>query len=154
MKTIFLSAIVAGAVIHSCAAEAQEGIVDYSTLTDYPAEAIHENNWTSDENIRAFSREFELKPTRMLARGKTVYPLEQGTFQDLGKLRFNVPDEQPMTMNEAFELASVDGYIVTKDGKIVYEQYFDGFSEDGFHSWYSGSKSLVGLAFGYLEPIR
>lgn len=151
MKNLALLTALACSLNYGSDLNAEEGkTVDYSTLTDYPAQAITENNWHSDENIRAFSRQFELKPTRMLARGETVYPLEYGELQDIGQFEFNLPNENPMTMSDAFEAASVDGYIVTKNGKIVYEQYFDGFTEDSFHSWYSGSKSLVSLAFGYL----
>ncbi|GGZ76288.1 hypothetical protein GCM10007028_12330 [Algibacter mikhailovii] len=124
--------------------------IDYSKLTDYPSQKIDENNWSNDENIRAFSRQFELKPTRMLARGETTYELEKGKTEDIGSMKFIFPSESPMTMDEVFKAASVDGYIVTKNGKIIFEQYFDGFNEHSFHSWYSGSKSLLGLAFGYL----
>jgi CubicO group peptidase (beta-lactamase class C family) len=151
MKKVILCVMLAGIFSSSYAAGAdQENVVDYSKLTDYPAQSINENNWHSPENIRQFSREFELKPTRMLARGETTFPLVTGEMQNVGEFQFHLPNEKPMTMNQAFEAASVDGYIVTKNGKIVYEKYFDGFKEHGFHSWYSGSKSLIGLALGHL----
>ena len=151
MKEAILCAMLAGITTSSYAAETgQENGADYSKLTDYPAQAINENNWHNPENIRQFSREFELKPTRILARGETTFPLLNGEMQDIGEFQFNLPNEKPMTMNQAFEAASVDGYIVTKNGKIVYEKYFDGFKEHSFHSWYSASKSILGLAVGHL----
>ena len=151
MKKVILSAMLAGFLNSGYATETdQKNVVDYSKLADYPEQTINENNWHNPENIRKFSREFELKPTRILARGETTFPLLNGEMQDIGEFQFNLPNEKPMTMNQAFEAASVDGYIVTKNGKIVYEKYFDGFKEHSFHSWYSASKSILGLAFGHL----
>ena len=45
---------------------------------------------------------------------------------------------------------STDGYIVIKNGTVVYEEYFGGFGEHDHHLWASCTKSLVGLAVGIL----
>ncbi|MGR3614624.1 MAG: serine hydrolase domain-containing protein [Paracoccaceae bacterium] len=45
---------------------------------------------------------------------------------------------------------NTDGYIVIQDGKILHEEYFNGFTERDHHMWASSTKSLVGQAIGLL----
>jgi len=43
-----------------------------------------------------------------------------------------------------------DGVIVLKDGKVVYEEYFGGFTAHDQHMWFSSTKSIVAQAVGLL----
>ena len=45
---------------------------------------------------------------------------------------------------------NTDGNIVIHEGKILYEEYFNGFTERDHHMWASSTKSLTGQAMGLL----
>lgn len=142
---VFVAVLVA---LMSTISLAQEGLAD---LNDYPFQAVHENNWAHAENIRWMARNFTIKSTKVLARGDRTYHLPSGDKIDVEALTFLLPgDDRSMTMLEAMAATNTDGYIVLKDGKVVYEKYFDGFDEHDHHSWFSGSKSLIGMAIGIL----
>ena len=48
------------------------------------------------------------------------------------------------------EKYNADGFLVLKDDTILYEHYWNGFSEHQRHIWFSMTKSLVSSAFGIL----
>ncbi|MFK7733647.1 MAG: serine hydrolase domain-containing protein [Pseudomonadales bacterium] len=129
-------------------AEAEINLVE---LVDHPSQPVTESNWSQPEHIRWMGRNFSVKPSRILARGKDVYDLPVGKTMNLESMQFTAPGAaRAVSMLEAFTTASVDGCIVIKDGQVVYERYFDGFSESSHHSWFSAAKSLIGMAIGIL----
>ncbi|MFK7733793.1 MAG: serine hydrolase domain-containing protein [Pseudomonadales bacterium] len=125
--------------------------INLGSLSDYPPQPVTESNWSQAENIRWMARNFSVKPSRILARGGSVYNLPVGKEVNIEPIEFRAPgDGEAVSMLDAFTAASVDGCVVIKDGQIIYERYFDGFSESSHHSWFSAGKSLVGMAMGIL----
>ena len=44
--------------------------------------------------------------------------------------------------------SNVDAVVISRNGKIYYEKYFDGFSKDSLHDSRSPFKSITGLLTG------
>jgi len=51
-------------------------------------------------------------------------------------------------LNSYLNQTNTKGFIVLKDGKIVLEQYFDGFTADSVWYWASAGKSLTAFLIG------
>lgn len=120
-------------------------------LVDYPEQPVTEGNWTHADNIRWMARNFSVKPSLVLPRGNSVFKLPYAFDNSLGQREFLLPGEsQAITLSEALNRAFADAYIVIKDGTIIYERYFQRFTEHSHHSWFSGAKSMIGMALGIL----
>nr|WP_230960357.1 beta-lactamase family protein [Burkholderia territorii] len=50
-----------------------------------------------------------------------------------------------LTLDAYLRATHTDGFIVVQRGRIVYEQYFDGFRPDQPHVWASMTKSVTSL---------
>ncbi|MFK8049470.1 MAG: serine hydrolase domain-containing protein [Halioglobus sp.] len=128
--------------------------VDLSGMPDYPLQAVTEATWSrSSDNMRWMSSHFSVKPSLVLSRGARVYdiPLKLQDRQTIEQQSFMPPGSTgPVTLLKALQQADVDSYLVLKDGKLIYQRYFGGFSEHTHHSWFSGAKSLIGMAIGIL----
>jgi CubicO group peptidase (beta-lactamase class C family) len=128
--------------------------VDLKGLPDFPAQPVTEATWhQSDETMRWMSRNFSVKPSLIVARGGSILDIPpDGKFsRTLDQRVFVVPGVAgPLKLADALTQAKVDAYLVLKNGKLLYEQYFQGFDEHSHHSWYSGAKSLVGMLVGNL----
>ena len=85
----------------------------------------------------------------MVPRGGDVVPIPVDLDPEIANISFEYGG-QAFTVHEAMTGDDTDGYIVLKDGEIVFEHYFSGFSEHDHHLWASSTKSMVGLAMGIL----
>ncbi len=128
--------------------------VELSGLPDYPSQPVSEATWTrTAENMRWMSRNFSVKPSLILSRGEKLYeiPANFPGGPGLGDFEFIVPGNNlPLTLREVLEQAEVDAFLVLKADELIYEQYFNGFDAHTHHSWFSGAKSLLGMAVGIL----
>ena len=57
---------------------------------------------------------------------------------------------RPTTLAGLLDETYTDGFLVLKDGAIVYERYFNGMSERTLHLSQSMAKSVTGMMFGML----
>jgi CubicO group peptidase (beta-lactamase class C family) len=85
----------------------------------------------------------------MVPRGGEIIPLAETLQPELANIEFEYQG-QSYTVRDAMIGDHTDGYIVIKDGKIVYEEYFNSFTESDHHMWASCTKSLIGLSMGIL----
>lgn len=88
-------------------------------------------------------------PTAHVSRAGAINALPEHASNDVEAFRFEHRGEST-TLLEALRDDSVDGYIVIKDGNIIYERYFDDFRPHDKHLWASATKSIVGSLFGVL----
>ncbi len=104
----------------------------------------------------------EFYPTRNVpaANGKSS-PFKTKIDPDIDSVRFTPWDsDQEITWEESLAANYTDGIIVLHKGKIVYEKYFGGLSQDGIHAAMSVTKSFTGTvaavltAQGKLDPAR
>ncbi|MEM7122659.1 MAG: serine hydrolase [Pseudomonadota bacterium] len=94
-------------------------------------------------------RNMSVQPAVMVPRSGPIYEIPYGEPIEIELLTFE-HDGQTMTVLEALEAENTDGFLVIKDGAIVYERYFGDFTEHSHHLWASSTKSLVSMAVGIL----
>lgn len=94
-------------------------------------------------------RNMSIQPAVMVPRGGPIYQISYGEPIEIESLTFE-HDGKTMTVLEALEAENTDGFLVIKDGMIVYERYFGGFTEHSHHLWASSTKSLISMAAGIL----
>ncbi len=106
-------------------------------------------NWTRPAYSQWSFRNMGILPGVMVPRAGEVRDIPLGEPRDIEAIRFNFNDAE-YTVAEAMAGDEVDGLLVVKDGKRVYEKYFHDFGEHDHHLWASCTKSLVAMAAGIL----
>lgn len=120
--------------------------VDLHTDDKLPKEANAALFWKGDEQIGAFRNVHRLSPTRRIVADGTVLPLPRQEV-DLGQVEISSAGKS-MTIDDYMKSQRVGGLLVIKDGKIVYEKYALGNTEDTRWLSFSVSKSIVALLYG------
>ncbi|MCP5026790.1 MAG: AMP-binding protein [Actinomycetia bacterium] len=119
--------------------------------TSAPAE-MSLSSWRDPINIRWALSNTGFLPTVMVPRSGPVHTFESGPSTDVEAFEFEY-DGQKGTLLDALYGDTTDGYLVIKDGKILYERYFDGFDAHDHHLWASATKSVTSMAFGILKDM-
>jgi len=120
-----------------------------------PPEAIL--MWAPEQQVAGYRNIDKLLPTRKIPVGRKVLELPEQLI-DLGGVEINT-DKQSLTVDEYFVQQNVAGLLVIKDGKIVYERYGLGNTEDSKWIAFSVAKSvtsmLIGAAIqdGYIKSV-
>lgn len=113
--------------------------------------------WTPEQQVAGYRNMARIFPTRKISVGATPLVLPYAKT-DLDSVEIPYADGV-MTTDEYFEKQSVAGLLVIKNGKIVYERYSLGNSENSVWGSYSVAKSvtsmLVGAAIrdGYIASV-
>lgn len=115
-----------------------ESQVSFKNHRDYPFNRWAFRNMSAPMNGLMLAREGEISTIS----GEHQAKIADFTFQDT--------QGKTATFGEVFPKAYADGVVVLKNGKRVYEQYYEGMGEHDLHIWYSMTKSLVSAAFGIL----
>ncbi|OJW54690.1 MAG: hypothetical protein BGO55_15030 [Sphingobacteriales bacterium 50-39] len=87
--------------------------------------------------------------TLMIPRGGAVHSFEE-TDNSFGQLKVTTKEGALMSIENIFAGNEADGIIIVRHNTILYEKYWNGFSRDYQHIWYSMTKSLTSTAFGIL----
>lgn len=101
-------------------------------------------------NTWAFRNMDSVTRTAMLPRGGSLPVIENALDTTLNKRLITDTEGQQRTLDDLLKTHNADGFIMLRDGKIQYENYWNGYSEHQRHIWYSMTKSLVSTAFGIL----
>jgi CubicO group peptidase (beta-lactamase class C family) len=88
--------------------------------------------------------------TTMLPRGGELPKLKTDKSSDLANQVVTDANGDQLPLDELLGKYCADGFIVLKNNNILYENYWNGFSEHQRHIWFSMTKSLVSIAFGIL----
>jgi CubicO group peptidase (beta-lactamase class C family) len=114
--------------------------------------------WTPEQQVAGYRNIDSLYPTRRISAGDNTYILPRAEY-DLGDVEF--PHGQGvMTLDEYIVKKNVAGLLVIKGGKIVYERYELGNTEETLWMSFSVAKSvtsmLVGAALkdGYIASVN
>ena len=102
--------------------------------------------WTREEQVAGYRNSDRIFWTRAIKAGDSVYPLPYAKV-DLRDVEIKL-DDATMTVDEYFTKKSVAGLLVIKDGKILYERYGLGNTEDSKWVSYSVAKSVVSMLIG------
>jgi len=94
-------------------------------------------------------RNMSIQPGVMVPRSGDIFSLAEAHDPAVANISFEYQGES-FTVRQAMMEDSTDGFIVIKDGKVVYEEYFGDFTENDHHLWASSTKSLTGLCMGIL----
>lgn len=102
--------------------------------------------------------DFTHYPGRKLSASESPFRFEDATVQSI--IPKNVPYGEEKWGLEAFlESSDTIAFLILKDGKIRYEQYFQGHTQDSLSQAFSASKSitsiLIGAAIddGYIQSV-
>jgi len=113
--------------------------------------------WTPEQQVASYRNINMIFPTREIAAGGKTLELPQ---QLLGLDEVEIQIEgRTLTTDEYFLEQNVAGLLVIKDGKIVYERYGLGNTEDSLWIAFSVAKSvtsmLIGAAIqdGYIKSV-
>ena len=102
--------------------------------------------WTPEQQVAGYRNSDKIFWTRKINAGDTVYSLPYAKV-DLGDVEIKI-DGATITVNEYFARQSVAGLLVIKDGKILYERYGLGNTEDSKWISFSVAKSVVSMLIG------
>ena len=116
-----------------------------------PSRVVDMSKWDKGEDARwAFQHISEIIPTATISRGSGAPTELPRSPLDLSGISFKTKDGKSMTVKEMLEVTYTDGFIVLKDGAIVFEKYYNGMTPDTRHLLMSVSKSVTGAMAGIL----
>jgi len=113
--------------------------------------------WTPEQQVAGYRNMERIFWTRKIKAGDVVRALPTQKT-DLGALQFSF-DGAPLTIEDYLKRQNVAGLLVIKNGKVVFERYRLGNTEDTVWVSFSVSKSvtsmLVGAAIkdGYIKSV-
>ena len=126
-----------------------------------PALVIPKLHWDRPPwNRWAFQHIREILPTVEVWRGQGHRSRLREEPRDLDALAVEDSAGRPTTLAGLLDETYTDGFIVVRDGAIVYERYFNGMTPRTLHLSQSVAKSVTGALFGILagrgvvEPTR
>ena len=110
---------------------------------------VTKSNWTVPPFNEWAFRNMGLHPSLMVPRTGEIVPIPEALDPAVAELEFDYQGKS-YTVRDAMIGDNTDGYIVIQGGKILHEEYFNGFTEHDHHMWASSTKSLTGQAMGLL----
>lgn len=125
---------------------AREGVM--ATVPASPEGQVTLQNWNTQPYSKWAFRNPGIHPSMMVPRGGQVFEFEKEIRNDLEN--WKVQGNEDISILQALEGDDTDGFIVIKDGVIVYERYFGDFKETDPHIWASSTKSMVGMVAGIM----
>lgn len=117
-----------------------------------PHGAVNLNNWQAAPQLKwSFQHIEDLFPTAVISRG--TGPMAELPLQlvSLGDLSVPQPDGTFLTVAETMSATNTDGWMVSRHGRVMAEEYHSGMDFGTRHLLMSVSKSLVGVVAGALE---
>ena len=113
--------------------------------------------WEPEQQVAGYRNADKIFPTRTIQAGGSVHPLPY-QLVDLNDVEINLNDAS-MSVGEYFTKQSIAGLLVIKNGKVLYERYGLGNTENSRWISYSVAKSVVAMLFGaaiqdgYIESV-
>ena len=102
--------------------------------------------WEPEQQVAGYRNSDRIFFTRTIRAGDAASPLPYA-LADLNDVEITL-DDATMTVDEFFIRQSVAGLLVIKDGKILYERYGLGNTEDSRWVSFSVAKSVVAMLIG------
>jgi CubicO group peptidase (beta-lactamase class C family) len=101
-------------------------------------------------NRWAFQHVREIVPTAEVWRGDGPVHALPRDVQELGHLAVTGVDGAPTTLDGLLAQTFVDGFLVLKSGRVVFERYLNGMTPRTLHLSQSVAKSFTGVIAGIL----
>lgn len=116
-----------------------------------PERVIDISKWDKGPDNRwAFQHISEIIPTANISRGSgSPSPIERAP-QDFSGFVFESADGRKMSVKQMLDATYTDGFIVLRDGEVLFEKYYNGMTPATRHLLMSVSKSITGTLAGRL----
>ena len=125
-----------------------------AVMNDFPPERESQvtfaNYTITPFNTWGFRNMDSVTRTAMLPRGGPLPVIEEAIDPTLGERVITDAAGDNRALDDLLQTHNADGFMMLRDGKLVYENYWNGYSAHQRHIWYSMTKSLVSTAFGIL----
>ncbi|CZF78501.1 6-aminohexanoate-dimer hydrolase [Grimontia celer] len=146
MRKTLTTAVIAMGMSAGAWAEAK---VAMDTVPASAESQVTLSNWSAQPYNHWSFKNAGIHPSLMVPRGGNISEIPQALNDAVPNFAFDF-DGQNYTVRSAMMGDDTDGVVVIKDGKIVYEEYFNGFGPHDHHIWASSTKTLVGQVMGLL----
>lgn len=109
-------------------------------------------NWYQDHDFArwAFVNLSELMPTSIISRGNDPIVNLHYSERNILASDFTSPTGQKEELQKILNSTDMDGFIAMRDGEVIAEAYFNGFTPESRHIVFSVTKSVVGTLAGLL----
>ena len=113
---------------------------------------ITSENWLETPNNKeSFQKVEALFDTVRIKRGSEEPSILPQKLQSLDSIQIQDIEGQNQTFQEMLSSTHTDAFLVLKDGKIIFEEYFNEMKQDSFHLMNSITKSFIGMLVGVLS---
>lgn len=130
---------------------------DLKLMEGFPPPACNQvtlDNWLLPPYNRwSYAHVRELAPTRMVKGADEVskFQREEGiSAQEVNDIEVYDDYGNELTYKEFLEMTACDGILILRNGKIVEEQYFNGYTRHDQHIMMSVTKSVIGTIMMHL----
>ncbi|MFE4707895.1 serine hydrolase domain-containing protein [Peribacillus simplex] len=114
-----------------------------------PEDIVTKDNWfTSQKNLQQYCHSGELSASRIIWRGNQKSTQLSYAKDQLDLEKIN--DNNAESVLAYLERTNTDAFLVMHKGKVVYENYFNGYKSYELHAMNSATKSFVGLIVSLL----
>lgn len=133
-------------------AEAPKTAVELGIMQGSPPEhVIDMSKWDKGPDNRwSFQHISEIIPTANVSKGLGKSTELATAYKDVSNFTFKDSSDKTRTVKDALEETYTDSFMVLHEGKVVYEEYFNGMTKNTKHLLMSVSKSLTGSLAGSL----
>ena len=109
------------------------------------------SNWRASPFSRwAFHYVDKVLPVAAIAAGPQAMALPDALQPLDERVRLSVGGRS-LDLAAVLQATATDGIVVLQDGRVVYERYFNGMTQESPHILMSATKSVVGLIAGILQ---
>lgn len=109
-------------------------------------------NWrTPPFNRWAFHHVREIVPSADIPNDRRTVRELPSQPVDFGRLRIDPDSGEPLRFESFLEETQTDGVVILHRGRMIFERYANGMTDETPHILMSVSKSLLGLLFGLLH---
>ena len=109
------------------------------------------SNWRASPFSRwAFHHVDKVLPVAAIAAGPQAMALPDALQPLDERVRLSVGGRS-LDLAAVLQATATDGIVVLQDGRVVYERYFNGMTQESPHILMSATKSVVGLVAGILQ---
>ncbi|MBE5101593.1 serine hydrolase domain-containing protein [Priestia aryabhattai] len=115
----------------------------------YTEDIVKKDNWfTSQKNLQKYCHSGDLSPSRIIWRGNQN-PTQLSYTKDQLDLE-KIKDKNAESVLSYLERTNTDAFLVMHQGRVMYENYFNGYKSYQPHAMNSVTKSFVGLIVSLL----
>ena len=112
-------------------------------------------NWRSSPfNHWAFHHVREIIPSADIANDRHAVKHLPSVPLPLREVRVEPDSGEPLTIEAFLQETDHDGFAILLNGRLLYERYGNGMTEETPHILMSVSKSMLGLLAGFFRSLR